>query len=248
MFANSTLRRGLASGLFASCCGALFFNSMISSVTAQVVQLPSTRNFSYSGSAWVPDAGTASLGGTGYTSSSAVQRGWGPYAGRAAGGGMGANSLTASVQIIDLKALDDAILGANVSRDPNSPAIVSANSPAADGTRNFLSTSALGASMPGPGTTPSSVPDANRWQRALTGDGIGRTVNPSQTESDIRFYLLKGKQAELANRVLASRVYYRMAIEAMTPEMIQRYEAILVEREAAEEELRKRNRTDRIKF
>ena len=52
---------------------------------SQVVQLPSVHNFSYSGGAWVPDGGSASLAGNSYARSGSVSKGWGPYGTRASG-------------------------------------------------------------------------------------------------------------------------------------------------------------------
>ncbi len=42
-----------------------------------------------------------------------------------------------------------------------------------------------------------------------------------------------GQEAEAANRLSSARVYYRMAVEAMTPEMKQRYAKILEDRKEA---------------
>jgi len=57
-------------------------------------------------------------------------------------------------------------------------------------------------------------------------------------EADIRYFLARGAEAEQANHIVAARVYYRMAVEAMTPELIQRYQQILAEREAEEAQQR----------
>ncbi len=206
------------------------------SALGQVVQLPSFRSFSYTGSAWVPDGGTTSLGGTRYSTSGSTSRGWGPYGARASGGTRGGSSLSATVQIIDLQALDDAILSANVSRDPNAAPVVSAGLPtAAGGGRSVLS--GLG-SEPYQRTSVVSA-DPNQWQRVLSGGGNPNELQESQIESDIRYYLRMGHDAEKANRILASRVYYRMAIQAMTPEMVERYQQIMAERKEAEEAKRK---------
>jgi hypothetical protein len=218
--------------------GVMALFMMTSSAAAQVVQLPSYRNFSYSGSAWVPDGGTAALGGAGYAAGSSLTRGYGPAASRAVGSSVGGTSITASVQIIDLKALDDAILSVNVPIDPNAPQVISADSPAAEGGRSFISSVDA---PPAIGVNPiDATADAGKWQRALSGPGLSKPVHPSLVASDIRFYLRRGKEAEQANRILAARVYYKMAMEAMTPELRERYDRILVERQKAEEELRKK--------
>ena len=210
-----------------------------------MVQLPSFRNFSYTGSAWVPDGGTTSLAGGGSSASSSISRGWGPYGGRATGSSLGASSLSASVQIIDLQALDDAILNANVTRDPNAKPVISAGSPAAGGGRSYLS--GIRSNQPYEASA-EAAPDPNLWRRVLDGGVSLKTTHESQVESDIRYYLRAGKQAEKANRVLAARVYYRMAVEAMTPEMVERYHRIIAERKAAEEEKRKAQKASRVQF
>ncbi|HBE66841.1 MAG TPA: hypothetical protein DDW52_01700, partial [Planctomycetaceae bacterium] len=145
---------------------------------------------------------------------------------RSSGFSRGGTSISASVQIIDLKALDDAILAGAVS--PRS-GVVSADSPAADGQRNYLGPLA-------PTSAASSLRHADdRWHRTMAGN---LATEPSRfqdlAEAKIRDCLRRGKAAETAGRVQAARVYYRMAIEAMTPEMHARYQKILKERKEAE--------------
>src|SRR5690606_31969401 len=70
----------------------------------QVVQLPSYRGFGYAGSVWVPDGGTASLGGSGSAGMSSTSRGFGPMASRAVGAGVGTRSVSVTAQVIDLQA------------------------------------------------------------------------------------------------------------------------------------------------
>lgn len=199
----------------------------------QVVQLPSVRNFSYTGAVSVPDAGTASLAGNSSSVSSSVGRGWGPYSAGAGGRSSSASSLALSVQIIDLQAMDDAILSSNVSRNSSRRSGLSAGSPAAGGGRRYL------AGLNSSASSENSVVqrDPNEWARALAGhNGPASTaLSESQAESDIRYYLRQGKAAERAGRILAARVYYRMAVEAMSPEMQGRYLAILAERKEKKE-------------
>lgn len=219
--------------------GFATFLSVVPAI-AQVVQLPSVRNFSYSGSAWVPDGGTTSLGGVGYESSSIVGRGWGPYGTRARGGSASASGLSVSVEVIDLQALDNAILSNNVPVNPNSP--VSANSPAFGGARTYVSGSnqtnrRLGGSL---------NQNSGQWQRVLggglaLGGSLEKGKQPSQIESNIRYYLRQGKEAEQQGRIIAARVYYRMAVEAMTPEMVERYQRLVAEQKAAEAEKQKQD-------
>jgi hypothetical protein len=59
-----------------------------------------------------------------------------------------------------------------------------------------------------------------------------RETLPTLAEDDVRYFLMRGKEAELAHRIQASRVYYRMAMEAMTPEMLERYHRIVEQRNA----------------
>lgn len=217
-----------------------------SHASAQVIQLPSYRTFSYSGGASIPDSGTGFLGGTRYSSSGSTTRGWGPYAPRAAGRSSGGSSLSARVDIIDLAALDDAILNANVQRDPNAQSVLSAGSPAANGGRRFLS-GTIQNSYQKPPTDPQ---DHNGYRRALAGHQptIQHAATDSQLESDIRYYLSEGSKAERAGHILSARVYYGMAMDAMTPELLERYNRILAEKKAAKEKQKEANRPDRIKF
>ena len=185
---------------------------------SQVVQLPSVHNFSYSGGAWVPDAGSASLAGNTYARSGSVSNGWGPYRTRASGSSFGTSNSSVAVQIIDLRALDDAILSSTVA-NPN-PQVRTATT---------TGRSLVGGSAP-TGIAPKG--DPGKWQRVLAGGQPTIPVHTSLAEADIRFYLKMGEQAEAANRIMAARVYYRMAIEAMTPEMQTRYAKILSDRKA----------------
>ena len=186
----------------------------------QVVQLPSVQTFSYSGAAWVPDAGTAALAGNSLSRVGSVQSGWGPYGPRASGGTYGTSSLSATVQILDLQAMDDAILSTGVPK-AGSPA-QSATPPGRSIVGGYVSE----------GVGPTI--DPGKWQRVLGGGQPSIPVHSQLAEADIRFYLRMGQEAEAANRVMAARVYYRMAIEAMTPEMHVRYERIMTERAEAE--------------
>ena len=192
---------------------------LASRANSQVVQLPSVHNFSYSGGAWVPDGGSASLSGSRYARSGTTSNGWGPYGTRASGSSFGTTNSSASVQIIDLQALDNAILSSNVA-NPN-PQVKTATT---------TGRSLVGSSVP-TGTAPRH--DPGKWQRVLGGGQPTVPVHTSLAEADIRFYLKLGQEAEAANRVMAARVYYRMAIEAMTPEMQARYAKILSDRKAA---------------
>lgn len=221
-----------------------FFSAVAATISAasmtygQVVQLPSYRNFSYSGSAWVPDGGTAALAGSGYGMSSSSSRGWGPYGGRAIGGVGGATLLSVNAQIIDLAVMDEALL-----RAASGKSTTQANVPnTAAARRDLFDVSAHRSNPTDPG------PDSNAWQRALAGSPVDSVNTDTQRESDVRYYVGLGKAAEDANRLQAARVYYRMAREAMTPQMVASYKQILAERKAAEDALKEKNAPDRIKF
>ncbi len=186
----------------------------------QVVQLPSVRNFSYSGSFWVPDSGTLAVAGSGAGFATSSSRGWGPYGGsRGLQSAAGGTAITTSVHIIDLQALDEAILsgGRSAATSAKQPSV----SPQPQ--RNYLSSSTAG---PSSTRELASRSNSGQWQRALAGGGLQAPKPPSVAE------------AEQANHIVAARVYYRMAVEAMTPELIQRYQQILAEREAEEAQQR----------
>ena len=84
---------------------------LVSQSHAQVVQLPSISTFSYSGTVLVPDSGSAYLGGR-YAAASSSQRRLGS---RAAGLSIGVSGASVHATIIDLNAMDRAILGADPS-------------------------------------------------------------------------------------------------------------------------------------
>ena len=230
----------------------------VESASAQVVQQPAFRTFSYTGGAWVPDQGTASLGGTNYARRSSVTRGWGPYAPRAAGSSRGGNSLSVSVQVIDLNALDEAMLNAP-SSTPASPTDPNAKPGAAPAASAAAARQRLaGVKRTVVTTTDRYVldkgivtRDPNAYARALKGHDVPlqKAALPSQVEEDVRFYLQRGQEAEAANRINAARVYYQMAFEAMPPDLIQRYLRIKEERKKAAEQHRKdMNNPGRIRF
>ncbi|MCA9128831.1 MAG: hypothetical protein KDB22_17215 [Planctomycetales bacterium] len=211
--------------------GIGFWMACASIGSAQVVQLPSMGSVSYSGTVMAPDAGTVSLGGVGTGYQSRNSLGFGPYSSRSTSSAGGSRSLLASAQIIDLKALDDALLSANISqKDVSSAAVLSANSPASGGGRSFLSGIGSNSNV-GSGQ---NIPAPGQWQRAMANSSEVDYRHPSTAEADIRFYLLKGKEAEAANHLNAARVYYRMAVAAMTPEMTQRYYLALEQRKEQE--------------
>jgi hypothetical protein len=198
---------------------------------AQVVQLPAVRQFSYSGGALVPDSGTAYLGGNSYNSTGSVSRGGIPN-NRTFGGIGGGSHVSASVQIIDLDALDQAILNSNVPpadiHKSNRKLAVS-DEAAADQARKFLSTY-----NPTAKTARNGDPSYRDVKQALGNSTKAEPIDASLAEANVRYYLKKGQEAETANRIQSARVYYKMAIDAMTPEIINRYNKVLSDREEAE--------------
>lgn len=82
--------------------------------TAQVVQLPSIRQFSYSGSVLVPDQGSTYLGGNASSSIRSRSRGlpgFGPSPGSQFGQAQAASGASLSATIIDHNEIDRQILG-----------------------------------------------------------------------------------------------------------------------------------------
>lgn len=189
---------------------------------AQVVQLPSLQTFSYSGAISAPDAGSAFAAGRSGSQSGSRTSGWGPYAPRASGSTFGTSSMSVTARVIDLQALDEAILSANV---PMAAKPLAA--------RNVKPGRGTVSDYAGEGVGPNL--DPGKWQRVLAGGQPTVPAHSQLAESDIRFYLKKGQEAEAAHRLMSARVYYRMAVEAMTPEMKTRYADILA-KQAAEKE------------
>ncbi len=168
-------------GLF-TCLAALMSTEL--STYAQVVQLPSVRTFSSSGSVLVPDGGTAALGGSRYGSSSSARSGGGLTAGRALAGQSGGSSLSVSVQIIDLQALDEAILAS--AAGTASSATVDAQTSQAPGER-------ASAWPPAAQTSQRVGADPGAYQRALGGAIRAperlSSNDPALLESDLRYYM-----------------------------------------------------------
>lgn len=199
---------------------------------AQVIQLPTTRNFSFSGGALVPDSGTAHLGGVGYGSQSSLSRGGPLLSNRAVGMRGGATGVAVSAEIIDLDALDQAILNTHVQQTQLPVQASNKGSSTAtddaDKARRFISgyRSVSGVDEP---------TDYRDFNRSLRSRPETKVVQESLAESNIRYYLKRGQEAENANRIQSARVYYRMALESMTPQLLERYHRVLAERQTAQE-------------
>jgi hypothetical protein len=223
---------------------AILFASVCATCEAQVVQLPAFRQFSYSGGALVPDAGTGYLAGNSYSSSGSVGRGGIP-GNRAFGAASGAGHMSASVQIIDLDALDQAILNSSVPSSAISQAnrmLPVSDAAAAEQARKFLS------SYPTIHTARNGDPSYRDLKSTLGNSTKPEPVDASLAESNVRYYLKKGQEAETANRIQSARVYYKMALEAMTPELMERYHKVLADREKAEKDKKVAKDADRKQF
>ncbi|MCA9134325.1 MAG: hypothetical protein KDA45_14250 [Planctomycetales bacterium] len=227
---------------------------------AQVVQLPSYRSFSYRGAASIPDGGTGTLGGTGYSATSRTSRGFTPWSSRASGSRVGGTSLTASVQIIDLQAMDEALLAIprGAAAGDDTAAAVASTPPDfnAAGTKVGAAVASTAEddldrlSQAAPPLARATRDDPGRWQRVLSGGGQSTAATSLTAESDIRFYLSRGREAEQAGSLLAARVYYKMAMDAMTPELLDRYHRAAADRQAADKaaEQAEKEKLGRIRF
>jgi hypothetical protein len=247
--------------LLAALCAMWASQHGLPSVHAQVVQLPSQHAFSSSGAVWVPDGGTAYLGGSGYSSQGSTQSGFGPLSNRATGRSSGGSSMSVSVQIIDLEALDEAIL-ASATPHANAATITSISQAANSAANNLRSngtsaTTAKPIDAPSRGTPQTAAllsraqnprgtsdladssntsqridADPTQWVRVLAGPSSAAPAQTSLLESDIRYYVQQGEAADKAGRTQSARVYYQLARQAMTPELIDRYQRIMSARTA----------------
>jgi hypothetical protein len=221
----------------------------------QVVQLPSVRNFSMTGGVSVPDGGTASLGGTGYSATSRSMRGPFPLGTRVMGGVAAGASLSVSAQIIDLDAIDEALLGrqlgasaAAATASTNLGSASSASTTPAAGTGGPLDPqNAARDRLKTAGGLLSSTKDLrprrvtpDHWARILSSEdpagyrGDPTVAPPELADANTHHFLRLGREAEQAGRSHSASVYYRMAIDAMSPQLKQRYQAAL-DRQAQEE-------------
>ncbi len=255
-YATSRIDRSMAAVSMAIALLTLFTNVGF----AQVVQLPTVRNFSVTGGASVPDGGTALLGSSGYSATSSTTRGPFPLGSRAIGGISAGASMTASVQIIDLDALDEALLGRATNTASSAGDMAGSTAANLADERAKQSNNAKGSA--GPLDPQDAARDrlsnansllsnskqvrarrvtSDHWARVLSSeDPLGYRSDPTLAppnlkDSNIRHFLELGRAAEQAGRINAANVHYRMALEAMSPELKQRYQRAL-ERQAAEVE------------
>ncbi len=147
---------------------------------AQVVQMPSVHSFGTSGAVNVPDMGDATLGGNRSMRSGSVTSGAGPLSSRSFGSGMSGGSASVNAVIIDLQAMDEAILGQTLNdRHSQSKAAAAANKPnAAAGADNG---NASGNSKPGRQPKDRTHgPVASGFHAPSTGTPIMNTLTPTR--------------------------------------------------------------------
>ena len=207
-------------------------------VDAQVVQLPSVRNFSTSGAVSVPDQGSALLGGNNSSRTGSSTAGAGPLASRTTGNAATAGSMSVSATVIDLQAMDEALLN----QAADSAKAVPDFAARATGTpiMNTLTPHLYGQRA---GRADRRAPDPNAWQMALGAPGtaaLGVANAAVRDESEVRYYMLRAQEAIGSGRNAAARVYYRLAYEKLTPAQRLRLEEVQRKaNEAAAEEAKK---------
>ena len=197
---------------------------------AQVVQLPAVGTFSVSTTVSVPDQGTASLGGVGRSSYGTTSRGAGPLASRASGGQSSASSVSVSATIIDLAAMDEAILNmpADTKQVPNYEVRKSGTKIVNTLTPHHYDRESV---------RPAAPPQPYDWMRALGPQGNDHYDSADgkiHDGSNVRYFMERAAEAHSLGRDAAARVYYKMALERMTPAQRQRMEQIRANRAAPE--------------
>lgn len=197
---------------------------------AQVVQLPAVQTFGYSGAATVPDSGGAYLGGVARQRTGSTTAGAGPVAGRASSSATGATSVTGWASIIDLQAMDAAILNEPASKRPQNYDTRATGTPI----MNTL-TPQLYARRTGADQLPARR-QTNDWQMALSGGG-GPQMGPANAmlhdDSAVRYFMLKAKEAHNTGHEAAALIFYRMAYERLTPAQRERLHEIQAQADAA---------------
>lgn len=197
---------------------------------AQVVQLPAVGNFGVSTTVSVPDQGTASLGGTGRSSYGATTRGAGPLASRASGGQNSANSASISATIIDLAAMDEALLNMPADK-PNVPNYTVRRT----GTKivNTLTPHHYDRER----VRPPVAPQPYDWMRALGPQGNDQYESAESKVHDgsnVRYFMERAAESHSLGHAAAAKVYYQMALDRMTPAQRQRMDEVRAKRSAPE--------------
>ncbi|HAC90559.1 MAG TPA: hypothetical protein DCF63_07975 [Planctomycetaceae bacterium] len=211
---------------------------------AQVVQLPAFRQFSYVGGSMLPDAGAMNFAGNRYSIQSQSSTG-GLLPAVARSGIIGQTSIEISAQIIDLDALDQALLISNApvtSSVGRSAQADTSQARSADQARDFLSNYSSQSPLPARAGDYGSIP-----QRMVDRSPV-QPEEASLAAANIRYYLQMGREAEASQRLQAARVYYRLAQEAMTPEIHLRYHQVVDQRQQAAKSQNKAAADDRQKF
>ncbi len=194
------MRMLLGIALIAGCC---------SSVSGQVVQLPSVSTFGTTGAVSVPDQGTAYLAGNRSLRSGATSSGFGPIGSRAIGAAAGGSMVSVSATIIDLQAMDEALLNRSLDKLPPR------NYPAMNNGTPIINTLAPKNYSRMAQRTPRNAHNSNDWAIALGSPGDD-VVDTSSVENNVRYFMSQAAKASAAGRVAAAQVYYRMAMDRMT--------------------------------
>lgn len=185
---------------------------------AQVVQLPAFQQFSYSGSVSAPDSGHAALGSN--RSLRSGNTGGTSIGGRTFGTQNNGGGLSMTATIIDLGAMDQSLLNQSIDSAANNLSGRGVTSPGAASRPN----------LPYAGRPKRGLPhtESNDWQMALGSPGTSniRQDAVAASDSDVRYYMLKARQATDVGRIAAARVYYRMALESMSEQQRERLLAI----------------------
>lgn len=196
----------------------------------QVVQLPAVASFEINTTVSVPDQGTGSLGGVGRSSYGTASRGVGPIASTARGGVTGANSASVSATVIDLAAMDAALLNMPPDRQhvPN-------YGTRRQGTKivNTLTPQHYDREI----KRSHAPPHPTDWMIALGSQGndhVDSAENKLRDGSNARYFMEKAAAAQSLGHESAARVYYQMALDRMTATQKQRIEEIKAARAAEE--------------
>ena len=193
--------------------------------SAQVVQLPAVSSFGASTTISVPDQGTASLGGLGGSSSGSTSRGAGPLATTARGSQGRASSVSITATVIDLAAMDEAILNA----PPGTKHVANFPQRAHNANKivNTLTPHLYDITRPVP------PPQPYDWMRALGPQGNDYLDSPESKihdSSNVRYFMERAVEAQARGRSSAAQVYFRMALDRMSPAQLKRYEEIQAEK------------------
>jgi hypothetical protein len=183
---------------------------------AQVVQLPTVQSFGMTGAVSVPDQGTAVIAGNRRLRTGSTTRGVGPLASRSATSQAGGTSVSVSVDVIDLQAMDQAILD-QASIDT---AQMAANYNARGTGTPVVNTLTPHLYAQRVERKPIRSVDPNAWQIALGDPGsasIGVANAMVNDDSEVRFYMLRAHEALSAGHTAAAKVYYRLAYQRLTP-------------------------------